>query len=134
MGTIPDFDPFTVPTGVHLTSYAGEARDLPADAPARYLTAVNDGAMHIVASETHNDLEHVSTAHRGFESHHRIGKRVVVLPSPGGASRSPMASWAKGCSAPPRVRLWRRDRGQGIHFVAGFDGHECFCSAWSGAR
>lgn len=26
--TIPDFDPFTIPTGVRLTSYAGEAHDL----------------------------------------------------------------------------------------------------------
>jgi NADPH:quinone reductase len=29
--TIPDFSPFTIPNGVHLTSYAGEAADLPAD-------------------------------------------------------------------------------------------------------
>ncbi|MGN6221402.1 MAG: zinc-binding dehydrogenase [Microbacterium sp.] len=30
--TIPDFSPFTIPNGVRLTSYAGEARDLPAAA------------------------------------------------------------------------------------------------------
>jgi NADPH2:quinone reductase len=79
--TAPNFDPFTVPTGVHLTSYAGEARDLPADALARYLTAISDGTMNIVVSETYDGLEHVATAHQGFESDHRIGKRVVVLPS-----------------------------------------------------
>jgi NADPH2:quinone reductase len=79
--TIPDFDPFTVPTGVHLTSYAGEAHDLPADTLARYLTAISDGTMNIVVSQTYDGLEHVATAHQGFESDHRIGKRVVVLPS-----------------------------------------------------
>jgi NADPH2:quinone reductase len=78
--TVPNFDPFTVPTGVHLTSYAGEAHDLPADALARYLTAISDGTMNIVVSETYDGLEHVATAHQGFESDHRIGKRVVVLP------------------------------------------------------
>ena len=78
--TVPDFDPFTVPTGVHLTSYAGEAHDLPADALAHYLTAISDGAMSIVVPETYDGLEGVATAHQGFESDHRIGKRVVVLP------------------------------------------------------
>lgn len=79
--TISNFDPFTVPTGVHLTSYAGEPHDLNADALARYLTAIEDGSMRIVISETYDGIEHVATAHRGFESDHRIGKRVVVLPS-----------------------------------------------------
>jgi hypothetical protein len=47
------------------------------------------------------------------------------------APHQPMVSWNKGCGSPPRVRPWPRDRVQGIRPVAGFDGNECFCSAWT---
>ncbi|MFC6417543.1 zinc-binding dehydrogenase [Sanguibacter inulinus] len=79
--TIPDFDPFTIPTGVHLTSYAGEATDLPADALGRYLQAIEAGTLNIVIAGTFEGLEKVADAHRNLESRHQPGKYVVVLPT-----------------------------------------------------
>lgn len=78
--TIPNFSPFTIPNGVCLTSYAGEARDLPAEAFNRYLNAIKAGTMNIAISHTYTGLHQVTTAHQDFESTHRVGKRVVVIP------------------------------------------------------
>jgi NADPH:quinone reductase len=77
--TIPDFDPFTIPTGVRLTSYAGEAEDLPADALDRYLRAIEAGTMNVVIAGVYSGLDGVATAHRAFEHARRPGKNVVVL-------------------------------------------------------
>jgi NADPH2:quinone reductase len=79
--TIPDFSPFTIPNGVYLTSYAGEAGDLPAEALSRYLHAIESGTMNIVISGTDTGLDQVAAAHQDFESTHRAGKRVVVIPT-----------------------------------------------------
>nr|WP_069753463.1 zinc-binding dehydrogenase [Streptomyces sp. EN16] len=54
--TIPDCTPFMIPSGVRLTSYAGEAADLPADG-----------------------LEQVRNAQADLESGTTPGKHVVVL-------------------------------------------------------
>lgn len=80
--TVPDFSPFTIPNGVYLTSYAGEAGDLPAEALSRYLDAIEAGTMNIVISDTYTGLDQVAAAHQDFESTHRVGKRVVVIPTP----------------------------------------------------
>jgi NADPH2:quinone reductase len=80
--TIPDFSPFTIPNGVHLTSYAGEAGDLPADALTGYLDAIEAGTMTIVITDTYTGLDQVAAAHHDFESTHRVGKRIVVIPEP----------------------------------------------------
>ncbi|QNA94191.1 zinc-binding dehydrogenase [Microbacterium sp. Se63.02b] len=77
--TIPDFDPFTIPTGVHLTSYAGAADDLPAEALARYLGAIEAGTLHVVVAGVHRGLDAVAEAHRALESRRQPGKHVVVL-------------------------------------------------------
>lgn len=79
--TIPDFSPFTIPNGVYLTSYAGEAGDLPAEALSKYLDAIEAGTMNIVISDTYTGLDQVAAAHQDFESTHRVGKRVVVIPT-----------------------------------------------------
>ncbi len=79
--TIPDFDPFTIPTGVRLTSYAGEAHDLPSDALDRYLRAIESGALDIVIAGAYHGLEKVSEAHHNLESRHHPGKYVVVVPT-----------------------------------------------------
>lgn len=79
--TIPDFDPFAIPTGVRLTSYAGEAHDLPADALDQYLRAIEAGTLNVVIAGVLEGLEEVSDAHRDLESRHEPGKYVVVLPA-----------------------------------------------------
>jgi NADPH:quinone reductase-like Zn-dependent oxidoreductase len=79
--TIPDFDPFTIPTGVRLTSYAGEAHDLPADALDQYLRAIEAGTLNVVIAGVLEGLEEVSDAHKDLESRHEPGKYVVVLPA-----------------------------------------------------
>jgi NADPH2:quinone reductase len=79
--TVPDFSPFTIPNGVYLTSYAGEAGDLPAEALSGYLDAIEAGTMNIVISDTYTGLDQVAAAHKDFESTHRVGKRVVVIPT-----------------------------------------------------
>jgi NADPH:quinone reductase len=77
--TIPEFSPFTIPTGVRLTSYSGEANDLPAAILAKYLRAIEAGSLDIVVSDTYAGLEKVAEAQQDLESGHRPGKRVVVL-------------------------------------------------------
>lgn len=77
--TIPNFDPFSIPTGVRLTSYAGDATDLPADALGRYLRAIEEGTLNIVIARAYEGLEKVAEAHVDLESRHQPGKYVVVL-------------------------------------------------------
>ncbi|CAN5682059.1 zinc-binding alcohol dehydrogenase family protein [soil metagenome] len=77
--TIPDFDPFTIPTGVRLTSYAGEVKNLPSDALDRYLRAIEAGTLNVVIAEVYEGLERVADAHRNLESRHEPGKHVVVV-------------------------------------------------------
>lgn len=78
--TIPEFSPFSIPTGVRLTSYAGEASDLPADALDRYLRAIRAGTLKIVIAGVLDGLEEVRDAHRALEARHEPGKYVVTLP------------------------------------------------------
>ena len=80
--TIPDFSPFIIPNGVRLTSYAGEADDLSAEALGRYLDAIEAGTMRVVIADTYNGLDKAGEAHQDLESSHRPGKRVVVLSAP----------------------------------------------------
>jgi NADPH2:quinone reductase len=80
--TIPDFDPFTIPTGVRLTSYAGEATDLPSEALSRYLRAIENGTMHVVIAGVHEGLETTAAAHHDLDSRRQPGKYVVVMPTP----------------------------------------------------
>ncbi|MBT2554139.1 zinc-binding dehydrogenase [Arthrobacter sp. ISL-5] len=77
--TIAQFSPFEIPNGVHLTSYAGRASDLPTDALARYLAAIEAGTLKIVIAGVYSGLDEVATAHRAFEGERRPGKNVVVL-------------------------------------------------------
>ncbi|QNP74779.1 zinc-binding dehydrogenase [Streptomyces roseirectus] len=77
--TIPDFSPFMIPGGVRLTSYAGEAADLPADVFARQLQAIADGRLKVPVAKVYRGLEQVGDAHAGVESGATPGKHVVVL-------------------------------------------------------
>jgi len=79
--TIPDFDPFTIPTGVRLTSYAGEAEDLPSEALNQYLHAIEAGTMNVVIADVYQGFEKVADAHHALETRHQPGKYVVVQPT-----------------------------------------------------
>ncbi|WAP50597.1 zinc-binding dehydrogenase [Arthrobacter sp. ATA002] len=77
--TIPDFSPFSIPSGVRLTSYAGAARDLPAAAFDSYLKAIEAGNLHVTIAGTYQGFDGVAAAHRALASGGRPGKHVVVL-------------------------------------------------------
>jgi NADPH:quinone reductase-like Zn-dependent oxidoreductase len=77
--TIPDFSPFMIPSGVRLTSYAGEAADLPADVFAHQLHAIADGRLKVPVAKVYHGLEQVRDAQADLESGTTPGKHVVVL-------------------------------------------------------
>ncbi|WP_207211868.1 zinc-binding dehydrogenase [Promicromonospora panici] len=77
--TIPDFSPFMIPGGVRLTSYAGEAADLPPHVFQQQLQAIADGRLKAPIAKTYKGLEHVRDAHADVESGTTPGKHVVLL-------------------------------------------------------
>jgi NADPH2:quinone reductase len=77
--TIPDFSPFSIPSGVRLTSYAGTAQDLPAAALDQYLRAIEARSLQITIASTHRGLDGVADAQRALTSDGHPGKHVVVL-------------------------------------------------------
>ncbi|MED7931164.1 zinc-binding dehydrogenase [Nonomuraea sp. LP-02] len=77
--SIPDFTPFMIPSGVRLTSYAGEAADLPSDVFARQLQALAEGRLTAPVAKVYHGLERVGDAQADVESGTIPGKRVVVL-------------------------------------------------------
>ncbi|PYY39740.1 NADPH:quinone reductase [Curtobacterium sp. MCPF17_046] len=79
--TIPNFSPFTIPSGVRLTSYAGGPDDLPADAFGHYLRMIEAGTLKPVIAGVYTGLEKAAAAQEDLESGHRPGKHVVVLPA-----------------------------------------------------
>ncbi|MFI7082486.1 alcohol dehydrogenase catalytic domain-containing protein [Streptomyces anulatus] len=77
--TIPGFTPFMIPSGVRLTSYAGEAADLPADVFAHQLQAIAAGRLKVPVAKVYHGLEQVRDAQADLESGTTPGKHVVVL-------------------------------------------------------
>jgi NADPH2:quinone reductase len=77
--TIPDFTPFMIPNGVRLTSYGGQAADLPADVFARQLRAIAAGRLKVPVAKIYHGLEQVRDAQADVESGTTPGKHVVVL-------------------------------------------------------
>lgn len=77
--TIPDFSPFTIPNGVRLTSYAGEAADLPAQVFRHQLEAIADGRLKAPVAAVHHGLEQVRHAQADVEAGTTPGKHVVLL-------------------------------------------------------
>ena len=77
--TIPDFTPFMIPFGVRLTSYGGQAADLPADVFAHQLQAIAAGRLNVPVAKVHHGLEQVRDAQADLESGTTPGKHVVVL-------------------------------------------------------
>ncbi|SEC24599.1 NADPH:quinone reductase [Streptomyces sp. 3213] len=79
--TIPDFTPFMIPGGVRLTSYAGQAADLPADVFTHQLQAIAAGRLNVPVAKVYHGLEQVRDAQADIESATTPGKHVVVLDS-----------------------------------------------------
>ncbi|MFI9569401.1 alcohol dehydrogenase catalytic domain-containing protein [Streptomyces rishiriensis] len=77
--TIPDFSPFMIPFGVRLTSYGGQAADLPADVLAHQLQAIAAGRLNVPVAKVYHGLEQVRDAQADLESGATPGKHVVVL-------------------------------------------------------
>ena len=77
--TIPDFSPFSIPTGVRLTSYSGTAQDLPTTALDQYLRAIEAGTLQVTIASTHQGLDGVAAAHHALTTGGRPGKHVIVL-------------------------------------------------------
>ncbi|MER6291215.1 alcohol dehydrogenase catalytic domain-containing protein [Streptomyces sviceus] len=77
--TIADFSPFMIPGGVRLTSYAGEAADLPADVLAHQLQAIAEGRLNVPVAKVYHGLEQIRDAQADLESGSTPGKHVVVL-------------------------------------------------------
>ncbi len=77
--TIPDFSPFSIPSGVRLTSYSGTALDLPGAALDQYLRAIEAGSLHVTIASSHRGLDGVAHAQRALTSGGQPGKHVVVL-------------------------------------------------------
>ena len=76
--TIPDFYPMDwLPNGVRLTSYSGEAGDLPAHALQDFLDAVAEGAATIPLGRVYH-LEEIVQAHQDMEAGTVGGKGVVL--------------------------------------------------------
>jgi NADPH:quinone reductase len=77
--TIPDFTPFMIPNGVRLTSYSGQAADLPTDVFAHQLQAIAAGHLKVPVAKIYHGLEQVRDAQADVESGTTPGKHVVVL-------------------------------------------------------
>ncbi|MER8003434.1 zinc-binding dehydrogenase [Streptomyces sp. NPDC095613] len=77
--TIPDFTPFMVPGGVRLTSYAGEAADLPTEVFRHQLQAIAGGRLKAPVAKVHHGLEQVRAAQADVEAGTTPGKHVVLL-------------------------------------------------------
>ena len=75
---IPDFYPIDfIPRGVRLTSYAGEATDLPPTVLQEFLDAVTDNTSLAPIGAVY-PLEHIVQAHTDMEHNRASGKLVVT--------------------------------------------------------
>jgi len=77
--TLSNFTPMEdIPTGVRLTSYAGEASDLTKESLQAFVDDVTSGRQTLNLDKIFK-LEELSKAHRYMESNQASGKVVVVI-------------------------------------------------------
>ena len=77
--TVKDFDPIAyIPKGVRLTTYAGEARDLPRQVLQEFLDAVAAGEVTVPIHRRYA-LDDIVEAHTDMEAGNATGKLVVTL-------------------------------------------------------
>ena len=77
--TIREFTPFMIPSGVRLTSYTGEAADLPAHVFQQQLHGIADGRLKPPIAKTYRSLDRVRDAQADVEAATTPGKHVVLL-------------------------------------------------------
>jgi NADPH2:quinone reductase len=77
--SIPEFTPFMISFGVRLTSYGGQAADLPADAFAHQLRAIAAGRLNVPVAKVYHGFEQVRDAQADLESGATPRKHVIVL-------------------------------------------------------
>lgn len=77
--TFNNFSPFMIPSGVFLTSYAGEAKDLPAKAFNKILAEIAKQDLQVPIAKVYHGLVEVGQAQANLESGKFLGKHVVVL-------------------------------------------------------
>jgi NADPH2:quinone reductase len=75
----PRLHPVHDPFGVRLTSYGGQASDLPAEVFAHQLQAIAAGRLNVPVAKVYHGLEQVRDAQADLESGTTPGKHVVVL-------------------------------------------------------
>lgn len=77
---LENFSPFeTIPSGVRLSTYAGEAIDLPADAFAHQLAGIAAGTIKPAIAKVYHGLDEAKQAQVDLEAGQTPGKHVVVL-------------------------------------------------------
>lgn len=77
--TMDNFSPYTIPKGKYLTSYAGDAHDLPAKFFGEFLTSVKEDDIKVPIAKVYHGLDQVKEAQINLESGKYLGKHVVVL-------------------------------------------------------
>ena len=77
--TFDNLSPFMIPSGVFLTSYAGEANDLPATAFNEILAEIAKQDFQVPIAKVYHGLAEVGQAQANLESGKFLGKHVVVL-------------------------------------------------------
>lgn len=68
-----------IPTGVYLTSYAGEAKDLPTEYFEKVLNLVEKKQLPVPIAKIYHGLGELDQAQANLESGKFSGKHVVVL-------------------------------------------------------
>ncbi|MGQ5708876.1 zinc-binding dehydrogenase [Lactobacillus sp. PSON] len=76
---IKNFSPYMIPTGIFLTSYAGEATDLPAKIFNDILRKIAKNEIKVPIAKVYDGLSQVGQAQLNLESGKYLGKHVVVL-------------------------------------------------------
>jgi NADPH:quinone reductase-like Zn-dependent oxidoreductase len=76
---IDHFSPFMIPSGKLFTSYAGEAKDLPAQVFDQVLAAATAKKLIVPIAKVYHGLDQVGAAQANLESGKFVGKHVVVL-------------------------------------------------------
>lgn len=76
---IAHFSPFMIPSGKALSSYAGEANDLPAKVFDQVLAQIAAKKLTAPIAKVYHGLDQVGEAQANLESGKFVGKHVVVL-------------------------------------------------------
>lgn len=74
-----NFSPFSIPTGIYFTSYAGGVKDLPTEVLNDFLNLLTENNISVPIGKVYQGLESVAQAHKDLEVHRYNGKYVVIV-------------------------------------------------------